>query len=313
MVTLVKDPFVKPKSGCGEGCGCDDQASKAAERGYDGYIEPDTKIPPKAKSVLADISVNGVAISEADMMAEAQQHPAKSPGEALLQAARALVIRELLLQQANALGIVAEPQTGSDSAVETEKDALIRQLMDQEIDTPISDETVRRRYYDLHKHRFKSETIYEARHILLACENERELEANRKLATCLIGELEKRPAAFKQMAKEYSACPSGKEGGNLGQLTAGSTVPEFEKVLEKMEVGQIWPEPVESRFGQHIIHLANMIPGEILPFRYVEGKIGAWLEASSWSKAVSQYIAILAGKADITGVDLDGAKSPLVQ
>jgi peptidyl-prolyl cis-trans isomerase C len=313
MVTLVKDPFVKPKSGCGEGCGCNDQTSKAAEPGYDGYIEPDTKIPPKAKSVLADISVNGVEIPEADVMAEAQQHPAKSPGEALLQAAKALVIRELLLQEAKALDIIAQPQTEPDGAVETENDALIRQLMDREIATPVSDEAVRRRYYDLHKHRFKSETIYEARHILLACRNGRELKANKKLATSLIGELHKRPAGFKQMAKDYSACSSGSEGGNLGQLTAGSTVPEFETVLEKMEAGQIWPEPVESRFGQHIIYLVNKIPGEILPFAYVEGKIGAWLEASSWSKAVSQYIAILAGKTVITGVDLDGATSPLVQ
>lgn len=313
MVTLVKDPFVKPKESCGEGCGCADLSSKEGDRGYKGYIEPDTKIPPKAKSVLAEISVNGVAIDEASVMAEAQQHPAKSPGEALLQAARALVIREMLIQEARGLAINAVPQKNSDGSVETQEDALIRQLMEQEIDTPTSDEEIRRRFYEINKHRFKSETIYEARHILLAKGEDGKAKENGELAQSLIETLTKKPHQFKHLAKEYSDCSSRKEGGNLGQLTTGSTVPEFEAVLERMEPGQIWPEPVQSRFGQHIIYLVNKIPGEVLPFDYVEDKIGAWLEASSWSKGVSQYIGILAGKAAITGIDLDGATSPLLQ
>lgn len=315
MVTLIQDPFVKPETGCGSGCSCDEQkkTSNEPEQGYDGYIEPDTKVPPKAKSVLTEISVNGVQIEEETVLSEAQQHPAKSPGEALLQAARALVIRELLLQEAQALDVKTEQKKDSDGAVETQEDAMIRQLMDQEIDTPQSDKNIRFRFYELHKHRFKSETIYEARHILLGVKEKEELEKKRQLTQSLIDELNAKPNLFKQLAKEYSDCPSKNEGGNLGQLTIGSTVPEFETVMEKMAPGQIWPEPVESRFGLHIIFLVNKIPGEVLPFEYVEDKIGAWLEASSWSKAVSQYINILSGKAKITGIDLNGVTSPLVQ
>jgi len=313
MVTLLKDPFATPKESCGEGCGCADPSPKEADRGYDGYIEPDTKVPPKAKSVMAQISVNGVAIEESAVLAEAQQHPAKSPGEALLQAARALVIREVLLQEARKLVVEATPQENADGSVEAHEDALIRQLMEQEIDTPTADEEIRRRFYEVNKHRFKSETIYEARHILLANGEDGKAKDNGELAQSLIETLTHKPHLIKQLAKEYSDCSSKNEGGNLGQLTTGSTVPEFEAVLEKMEPGQIWPEPVQSRFGQHIIYLVNKIPGEVLPFDYVEEKIGAWLEASSWSKGVSQYISILAGKATITGIDLDGATSPLVQ
>lgn len=313
MVTLVKDPFIEPKSGCSGGASCSEHAPTQSDRGYDGYIEPDTKIPPKAKSVLAEISVNGVPIEEEKVLAEAQQHPAKSPGEALLSAARALVIRELLLQEAAALNIKPQPQKSADDTLETDDDALIRQLMDQEIETPTSDGEIRRRYYDLHNHRFKSETIYEARHILLANREDGKSNDNANLAKTLIAELGKKKHLFKQLAKEYSDCPSKNEGGNLGQLTMGSTVPEFEAVLEKMEPDQIWPDPVQSRFGLHIIYLVNKIPGEVLPFEYVEDRIGAWLEASSWSKGVSQYISILAGKANLTGIDLDGTSSPLVQ
>ena len=315
MVTLVQDPFVKTSTECEGHCSHDvkSQSSHPSQNGYDGYIEPDTKIPPKAKSVLAEISVNGVQIDEAAILAEAQQHPADSPGEALLQSARALVVRELLLQEARALKIKATLKNESTGAKELPEDAMIRQLMDQEIETPKSDSDIRLRYYQLHKHRFKSETIYEARHILLGVRQEDDLKSKCKFAQSLIEQLAKKPSLFKRFAKEYSECPSKNEGGNLGQLTIGSTVPEFEAVLEKMAPGEIWSEPLVSRFGVHIIFLVNKIPGEVLPFEYVEEKIGAWLEASSWSKAVSQYISILSGKAEITGIDINGAKSPLVQ
>jgi len=313
MVTLIKYPFVEPKKSCGEECGCADTAAKAEGRNYDGYIEPDTIIPPKAGSVLAEVSVNGVAIDETVILAEAQQHPADSPGRALLEAAKALVIRELLLQEAKDIGIEASPEKSGDGSLETEDDALIRQVMEHKVETPLSDEAVRRRYYEMHIHRFKSETIFEARHILLGAGDASELDAKKDLAGTLIDQLSGNLRQFKYLAKDYSDCPSKMEGGNLGQLTTGSTVPEFEAVLEKMEPGQIWPEPVQTRFGQHIIYLVNKVPGEVLPFDYVEDRIGAWLEASSWSKAVSQYINILVGKAEITGIKLDGTASPLVQ
>ena len=65
---------------------------------YDGYTEPDTKIPPKARPVLSEVSVNGVLIPETEILAEAQNHPAENPGMAAAAAARALVVKELLLQ-----------------------------------------------------------------------------------------------------------------------------------------------------------------------------------------------------------------------
>lgn len=317
MVTLVQDPFVKPKTGCGEGCGCASEGAQnspqEAQRGYDGYVEPDTKIPPKAKAIVSEVSVNGKPIAEGDILVEAQQHPAENPGEALKSAARALVVRELLLLEAHKLELKPDPQNDETGRAETDEDALIRQLMEHEIDTPVTTEIERRRYYDAHSKAFHSEAIYEARHILIAHADKDAASSASDLATGLIADLQKRPHRFAAAAREFSACSSKDQEGNLGQLTKGSTVPEFEAVLEKMEAGQIWPEPVKSRFGFHIIYLVNKIPGALLPFEYVEERIGAWLEASSWSKAVSQYITILAGRADIKGIDLNGVSSPLVQ
>ena len=53
--------------------------------------------------------------------------------------------------------------------------------------------------------------------------------------------------------------------------------------------------------------------GAVLPFEQVHQRIAAYLEESAWRRAAAQYIALLAGQAEITGVDMQGATSPLVQ
>ena len=313
MVTLLKDPFVESPSGCGGNCEGQTPSAADAQRGYDGYVEPDTKVPPKAKPVLAEISVNGVPIAEADILAEAQHHPAETPGEALIASAKALVVRELMLQEAQALAINPAPARDENARTETSEDALIRQLIEQEVKTPDSSSEERHRYYLKHQDAFCSDTIYEARHMLLASRTDEQTEENFELGKNLIRALQANKSEFSKLARAYSSCPSASEGGNLGQLTKGSTVVEFESVLEQMEAGQIWHEPVGSKFGFHIIYLVNKIPGKLLPFEMVEDKIGAWMEASSWSKAVAQYVGILVGRAKITGIQIDGEQSPLVQ
>lgn len=308
MVTLIRDPFdgqnKEPSGGCSH--------STAPKTGYDGYVEPDTKVPAKPKPVFDQISVNGVEIDEQTILMEAQQHPAKNPGEALASAAKALVVKQLLLQEAKRLNLKPVNTAQQTEKSEVKEDALIRALMDARVSAPKATEEERRRYYDRHPSMFCSETVYEARHILIT-DGDVAGQSAKSLTESVLARLLQKPDGFERAAKEMSVCPSKEQGGNLGQLTKGSTVPEFEMVLEKMEPGQIWPEPVVSRYGHHIIYLENKIPGELLPFDYVEDRIGAWLEASSWSRAVSQYISILAGQAEIKGIELDAVSSPLVQ
>lgn len=294
-----------------EGCG----SASAASRSYEGYVEPDTKVPPKAQALMREVSVNGSVIAEVDILAEAQLHPANNPGEALKAASTALVIRALLSQEAKRLNIEAVQDTDDEGNVECQDDANIRILIGQEAKAPQSSDEECRRYFENNRARFCSDTIYEARHILLPVVqgDARSEEKVRAQAKDMIAHLLKRPSDFSGMAKEFSACSSKELGGNLGQITRGSTVSEFERVIEQMKPGELWPEPVDSRFGFHIVHLDHMVPGETLPFDYVKERIAAWLEAASWSRAVSQYIGVLAGEATICGVTLDAADGPLVQ
>ncbi|MEO9875593.1 MAG: peptidylprolyl isomerase [Anderseniella sp.] len=285
------------------------------ETGYDGYVEPDTKIPPKPAKVIKDVTVNGVLIAEADIMAEAQNHPAETPGAALAQAAHALAVRELLLQEAGRLGVAAPAVAGEGKREETGEDAVIRLLIEQEVDVPEAGDEECRRIYTVNRHRFCSDTIYEARHILFAVEST-DTKARgevRGKAENLATHLALHPEEFAGAAEEFSDCPSGRQGGNLGQLTTGSTVSEFERALETMTAGDTTPKLVESRFGFHLIVVDRKIDGEQLPFESVQARIAAWLDAAAWSKAVAQYISILAGKADIQGIDMEASQGYLVQ
>ncbi|MCI5073987.1 peptidylprolyl isomerase [Oricola sp.] len=272
-------------------------------------------MPPKAAPVIREISVNGVSIPEADVLAEAQNHPAKNPGGALRAAAEALVIRELLWQEAKLLNIDVSSARDEAGRVETERDAAIRLLMEREVQAPLATDEECRRYYDRHPDKFRTEPLYEARHILIAApESDREArDAARRTAADLCNVLAQRRGRFSELAKEYSACPSREQGGNLGQLTRGSTVSEFEEALAEMGEGDVSAVPVGSRFGFHVIALDRRIEGRQLPFEMVAQRIAAWLEASAWSKAVSQYISVLAGQAEIKGISLNGADGPLVQ
>jgi peptidyl-prolyl cis-trans isomerase C len=262
-----------------------------------------------------DISVNGVRIDRAAIAREAQNHPASKPVEAWLAAARALVVRELLLQEARRLRIAAEPLGDEEGRRETEEEALIRCLVEQEVHTPKADEAECRRYYEQNQVRFRSPDIIEVRHILCAADP-KDLTARHKArarAEAAIATLAAAPERFDDLAAELSACPSARMGGSLGQITRGQTVPEFEAALQRLPPGQIAPHPIETRYGFHVVWVDRRVDGQQLPFEAVGEHIAAWLEEKVQRTAMRQYIAGLAGRAAICGIALEASNSPLVQ
>jgi len=261
------------------------------------------------------IAVNGKPIGETAIAREAQHHPANSPDEARQAAARALVIRELLLEEAARLGIEPEPETDAEGRRETEEEALISTLLRQEVRVPEADRAAAERYYKMNKSRFRSPDLYEARHILFAAaaDDAAAYDLAQQRAREAIDALAAAPAAFASMAEALSACPSAKNGGNLGQVTADQVTPAFAAALRVAEPGRVHGEPVTTPYGVHVVELERRIEGRVLPFELVEQKIKDFLEARVWQHAVRQYVGILAGRAAIEGIALEGAASPLVQ
>jgi peptidyl-prolyl cis-trans isomerase C len=57
---------------------------------------------------------------------------------------------------------------------------------------------------------------------------------------------------FEELAKDFSKCPSGKDGGDLGSFGKGMMVKPFEAAVIELEVGKVSP-PVQTQFGYHLI------------------------------------------------------------
>ena len=63
-------------------------------------------------------------------------------------------------------------------------------------------------------------------------------------------------ADFAAVAKRHSQCPSGQQGGDLGEFGPGQMVPEFDKVVFNQDVGSVHG-PIKTQFGYHLIEITN--------------------------------------------------------
>lgn len=261
------------------------------------------------------ITVDGVVAPHAAIAREVQNHPAESPAEAWAKAVRALIVRELLVREAERLGIETEPGKVGEDRRETDEEALIRVLLEREISVPEADEMSCRRYYEKNLKRFRSADLFEAAHILFSADrNDAEaFAAAVDSARSAIALLSRQPARFADLARELSACSSAGEGGHLGQITRDQVTPEFAAALDRLAPKEITSMPVATPYGVHVIRLDRRIEGRTLPFEAARDRIAAHLEDSVWRRAAAQYISLLAGRATITGFEFGGADTPLVQ
>ena len=63
-------------------------------------------------------------------------------------------------------------------------------------------------------------------------------------------------ADFGELAREHSQCPSGQQGGELGEFTQGQMVPEFDQVVFTGELGKVHG-PVQTQFGYHLLEITS--------------------------------------------------------
>ena len=251
------------------------------------------------------ISVDGIEIPREEIAREAQNHKGASSFDCWREAARALVIRQLLLQEAAREGIAPEPVRDALSRVESTEEALIRQLIDAKVVVREPDEEACLRYVSQNPRRFRTPALHEASHILCAAPAPDARAAAKARAGALIEELRGAPQRVADLAALHSACSSAAQGGNLGQIGPGQTVPPFEKALAGMEEGTISTAPVETRYGFHVIRLDRRIAGRALAIEMVKGRIQAYLADRAHHDALYSYVRWLAVHARITGIELE--------
>ena len=252
------------------------------------------------------IRVNNKEFDDNAIVAEMQYHSAETHKEAKNKASESLIICELIKQRAKALGLEID-ESGT-------QEASINALIEKDVDMPEASEEDCRAYFEKNPNKFITSPLVCGRHILLSVSPDNVTARSQALeqANILIRELKGNIDLFPKLAAEYSRCPSAKTGGDLGQISKGQTVPEFERQLFTCHVGLV-EAPIESRYGVHIVEIDHKEEGKPLPFDMVKTRIAEYLNEKVRRKAIAQYIEALISDAEIEGFDFSVSESPLMQ
>ena len=255
-----------------------------------------------SRDELPSVTVNGVTIDRTNIAQELQYHPAENKEDAVFLATQALVVRELLR-----LAVLDEPNLG-EAAWENDEEQAISALIDKNVQATIPDMATCERYYEQNITDFKTDPIMNVRHILLDClpEDGDERLKLKKTAYELIEQIKNNAnpdAEFIQVARQHSACPSKEQGGELGVINKGQTVPEFESVLFKLDAG-LAPSPIESRYGFHVVDVLNKEPGIQMTYDQVSPAIHNKLSQQAFHQSLCDYLFTLTNEADIEGIEM---------
>jgi peptidyl-prolyl cis-trans isomerase C len=225
---------------------------------------------------------------------------------------------ELLRQAAQRAGLLAaDDPTPRDGATSEAASAAIEQLLAQELMLPEPADEACRRHFDAHAAAYRTGDRARVRHLLFAVTPGVDVRRLRDRAEAALlqlrchrdGEADRFPA----LAAELSNCPSGAEGGDLGWLGREDCAPEFAReVFAGPEIG-VLPRLVHSRFGLHVVEVTAREPGQTPAFEAVRGAVSLALSQQTFVSALRQYLQLLAGAAEVVGVPLHSADTPLVQ
>lgn len=253
----------------------------------------------------APASVNGVALH--------------TPGEAIGdEALRQRACTELLRQAAQRAGLLgADDPAPVDGATSEAATAAIEALLARELAVPEPSDDACRRHYAAHEASYRAGDRAHARHVLFAVTPGVDVRLLRERAEAALLELrchrDGEADRFGAVAAELSNCPSGAHGGDLGWLAREDCAPEFAReIFAGPEIG-VLPRLVHSRFGLHVVEVLAREAGHAQPFDAVRGAVALALRQQAFVTALRQYLQLLAGAAQIVGVQLDSADTPLVQ
>ncbi len=126
----------------------------------------------------------------------------------------------------------------------------------------VTDEEIQK-FYDENPDQFEAGVTYNASHILVDSEE----KAAEIAAQINAGEI-----SFEDAAKANSSCPSGQQGGELGDFGHGQMVPEFEAACDALEAGEI-SAPVQTQFGWHLVKLNKKEDGGKMDLEEVKEQI----------------------------------------
>lgn len=160
-------------------------------------------------------------------------------------------------------------------------------------------------YYNQHKNQYQVKDQVKVRHILIAVpqgsDSKKDADAKAK-AQDLLKQI-KGGANFADLARKNSDDPGSKEqGGELGWLDRGRTVPEFDKAAFSLPVGQT-SDIIKTQFGYHILQVEDKKTAHQRPLEEVKGEILPVLEQQRIGAAEQTFASQLATEAKKNGLE----------
>lgn len=258
----------------------------------------------KTTKFLPDIFIDGNKLDKTELAQEIQYHPADDFQSAMQQAAQALIIRQLLRREAEAAGLDLSDEESAFAG-------LI--AANSHVSPPSDDDCLR--YYQQNQATFTTAPLMVVRHILLAADKA-DLEwrqAQRSMADKILADLKNSDDLARDFrhAVRHSRCPSREDDGLLGELSAGQTVPEFERQVFALDEG-LAPQPIETRYGYHIVWVERKVEGKIVPFELAKARIFDYLSARRERQATADYLYRLTQAASIEGIHMQLSEENIV-
>lgn len=236
------------------------------------------------------ITINGLELSDTDI--ERELGPTGTHHEALT----AAVLRRVLLDEARELGI---PAGATDEA--TIETLMARAI--KAVPAPTPDECIRHYHADLERWRVGERA--RVSHILFQVTERVDLAKLRARAQQTLDGLSNAPetleADFANVARTLSNCPSGRDGGAIGEIGRGDTVPAFERAVFAAAANTLVPTLIDTEFGFHIVRVHEKTPGEVLPFEQAEARIRNAMTLALGELAERQFMLDAVARATIQG------------
>ncbi len=226
-------------------------------------IPADSSAAHKSGKVVAEIGNEKITLDEVDEMMktvpEQYQSVAQAHKDMLLDS---MINQKLLYAEASKQNFDKDPDVQK-QLDDTRKELLIKAYLKKEIEdtVKVTDDDAKK-YYEANKDKFKEPEKIKVSHILV----DNEAEAKDILVKLKGG------ADFAALAKEKSKDPSKDKGGELGLLSKGQTVPEFEQAAFALQPGQV-SDVVKTQFGYHIIKVTEKQPEKILAYDDVKDRL----------------------------------------
>lgn len=238
-----------------------------------------------SKRLLDDAVVSeGVSVADSDVVKQLRQIAARMP--------EGRKLSDMLAAQGSSLEEFQE---------KLKEDMVTRKLVESkfaELPEPGSEEVDA--FYADNTDKFAVPEMASAHHILIGLQP----EDNEEVKQSKLEEIEDiraqiiAGADFEEMAREHSSGPSGRKGGDLGTFPRGQMLPAFDAAVFSQPISEVG-EPIETRFGYHIVRVDERNPARTVPLEEASEDIKTFLTMQKREQRLGEYLQELRDAADI--------------